>query len=119
MVDDSPQIRELIRVNLELEGFEVVTAADGADAVERVLALAPDVMTIDVKMPRCDGFETVARLRADPATADLRIAMVTACAQATDRQRGEEVGVDAYITKPFDPAVLVAEVRRLVDTLGR
>ncbi|HSF26143.1 MAG TPA: response regulator [Actinomycetes bacterium] len=119
VVDDSPQIRALIRVNLELEGFEVITLADGAEALERVQAIAPDVMTIDVKMPRLDGFETVQRLRADPATASLPIAVVTACAQATDRQRGQEVGVDAYITKPFDPAVLVAEVRRLVDTLGR
>jgi DNA-binding response OmpR family regulator len=119
VVDDSPQIRDLIRVNLELEGFEVVTATDGAEAVERVRTVRPDVMTIDVKMPRLDGFETVERLRADPATAGLRIAMVTACAQAADRKRGEEVGVDAYITKPFDPAVLVAEVCRLADTLER
>lgn len=119
VVDDSPQIRELIKVILELEGFEVQTAVDGAEAVERVRASAPDLMTIDVRMPRLDGFGAVEMLRADPATADLRIVMVTACAQADDRRRGEEVGVDSYVTKPFDPAVLVSEVVRLVDGARR
>jgi CheY-like chemotaxis protein len=101
-------------VNLELEGFEVVQAVDGQDALEKVLELAPDVMTIDVRMPRLDGFDTVERLRADPRTSDLKIAMVTACAQASDLRRGDEVGVDAYVTKPFDPSTLVRTVRDLV-----
>lgn len=113
VVDDSPQIRELISVNLELEGFEVLTAVDGVDAVEKVRELAPDVMTIDVKMPRMDGLRAVETLRADPRTAGVRVAMVTACAQADDFRRGEQAGVDVYITKPFDPARLVAAVRRL------
>jgi CheY-like chemotaxis protein len=73
-------------------------------------------MTIDVKMPRMDGFETVAQLRADPRTADLKIAMVTACAQEADLRRGEQVGVDAYVTKPFDPSTLVRTVRELVES---
>jgi CheY-like chemotaxis protein len=100
VVDDSAVIRELISVNLELEGFEVVTAVD---------------VTIDVKMPRLDGFETVERLRADPLTANLKIAMVTACAQEIDLRRGAHVGVDAYVTKPFDPEALVRTVRDLVE----
>lgn len=115
VVDDSEVIRRLITVNLELEGFEVVTAVDGQDAIDKVVDVRPDVMTIDVVMPRLDGFDTVARLRADPRTADLKIAMVTACAQESDLRRGEEVGVDAYVTKPFDPAVLVRTVRELAD----
>jgi CheY-like chemotaxis protein len=114
VVDDSDVIRTLIAVNLELEGFEVVQAVDGQDALEKVLELAPDVMTIDVRMPRLDGFDTVERLRADPRTSDLKIAMVTACAQASDLRRGDEVGVDAYVTKPFDPSTLVRTVRDLV-----
>jgi CheY-like chemotaxis protein len=72
-------------------------------------------MTIDVKMPRLDGFDTVERLRADPRTQDLKIAMVTACAQVDDLRRGDEVGVDAYVTKPFDPTTLVRTVRDLVQ----
>lgn len=115
VVDDSDVIRTLITVNLELEGFEVVTAVDGQDALDKVLEVRPDVMTIDVKMPRLDGFDTVERMRADPRTHDLKIAMVTACAQADDLRRGDEVGVDAYVTKPFDPTTLVRTVRELVE----
>ena len=115
VVDDSDVIRTLITVNLELEGFEVVQAVDGQDALEKVLDVRPDVMTIDVKMPRLVGFDTVERLRADPRTQDLKIAMVTACAQVDDLRRGDEVGVDAYVTKPFDPTTLVRTVRDLVQ----
>ena len=114
VVDDSDVIRNLISVNLEMEGFEVITAVDGQDALDKIIEVAPDVMTIDVVMPRLDGFDTVARVRADPRTSHLKIAMVTACAQAADVRRGEEVGVDAYVTKPFDPSVLVRTVRDLV-----
>ena len=98
-----------------MEGFEVVTAVDGQDALDKILAVGPDVMTIDVKMPRLDGFDTVARVRADPRTSDLKIAMVTACAQESDLRRGEVVGVDAFVTKPFDPSALVRTVRDLVE----
>ena len=114
VVDDSEVIRTLIAVNLELEGFEVVQAVDGLDALEKVIEVRPDVITIDVKMPRLDGFDTVERLRADPRTSTMKIAMVTACAQADDLRRGEKVGVDAYVTKPFDPSALVRTVRDLV-----
>jgi CheY-like chemotaxis protein len=119
VVDDSDVIRSLISVNLELEGFEVLTAIDGQDAIEKVIDLRPDVMTIDVKMPRMEGFDAVARLRADPRTSGLKIAMVTACAQESDLARGQEVGVDAYVTKPFDPATLVRIVRELADASRR
>lgn len=115
VVDDSDIIRTLITVNLELEGFEVVQAVDGQDALDKVIDVRPDVMTIDVKMPRLDGFDTVQRLRADPRTRDLKIAMVTACAQEADVRRGDEVGVDAYVTKPFDPTTLVRTVRELAE----
>ena len=73
MVDDSEVIRHLIRVNLELEGFEVVTAADGAECLDIVHAVQPDVITLDVVMPRLDGLRTAARLRADPLTSGLPI----------------------------------------------
>jgi CheY-like chemotaxis protein len=115
VVDDSDVIRQLICVNLELEGFDVVTAVDGLDALAQIAAGVPDVMTIDVKMPRLDGFDTVERLRADPRTRHLKIVMVTACAQESDLVRGDRVGVDAYLTKPFDPDDLVRTVRDLVE----
>ena len=105
VVDDSDVIRTLIAVNLELEGFEVVTAVDGQDALERCATCGPDVITIDVRMPRLDGFDTVARLRADPRTSGIE-------GRDGDRLRpggrparaATSVGVDAYVTKPFDPA---------------
>ena len=114
VVDDSEVIRQLIRVNLELEGFEVVTAADGAECLDVVHAVQPDVITLDVVMPRLDGLRTAARLRADPRTSHLRIAIVSACTQL-DLERGESVGVDAYLGKPFEPMELIALVHRLVQ----
>ncbi|WP_063772531.1 response regulator [Streptomyces sp. NRRL S-495] len=114
VVDDSEVIRQLIRVNLELEGFEVVTAADGAECLEVVRQVKPDVVTLDVMMPRLDGLRTAARLRAAPGTRLLPIAIVSACSPS-DLDLGESVGVDGYLGKPFDPADLVALVRRLME----
>jgi CheY-like chemotaxis protein len=113
VVDDSDVIRELIAINLELEGFEVFTAVDGQDALERIGVVRPDVMTIDVRMPRLDGISLVQQLRRDPATAHIRVVMVTASAQEAEVRRGEAAGVDAYLTKPFEPDVLVGIVRAL------
>ena len=115
VIDDSEVIRQLIAMNLEFEGFEVVTAVDGQDALDKIHEVKPDVVTIDVKMPRMDGLATVARLRADPRTAGVKIAMVTASAQEIDLRRGEAAGVDAYVTKPFDPEALVRTIRDLIE----
>ncbi|HEX6247706.1 MAG TPA: response regulator [Nocardioidaceae bacterium] len=113
VVDDSSVIRDLIAVNLELEGFEVTTAGDGETAVELATVLRPHVITLDVMMPRLGGFETVVRLREDERTAHIPVVMVTGRAQAADLERGQEVGVEAYLTKPFEPAQLVEVVTRL------
>jgi len=115
VVDDQELIRQLIAVNLELEGFEVFLAEDGQDCLDRVEQIAPDVITLDVVMPRLDGFATAARLRAVAATRGLPIVMVTACTQESDLARGRELKVDGYVTKPFDPADLVRAVRKAVD----
>ena len=112
-MDDNDNIRRLICINLELAGFEVDTARDGVEALEHVAAHRPDVVTIDVRMPRLDGVGTVETLRADPAARSLPIVMVSALAQAGDAERGYRAGVDAYLTKPFEPEELVATVRRL------
>jgi CheY-like chemotaxis protein len=118
VVEDDDTIRQLITVNLELEGFEVVTATDGMEALERVKSLAPDVVTLDVMMPRLDGWETAARLRADEETRHIKLVLLSARAQQADLQRGEQIGVDAYLTKPFDPDQLIDIVRRLADDTG-
>ncbi|WP_345438097.1 response regulator transcription factor [Actinoallomurus vinaceus] len=113
VVDDDEVIRQLIAVNLQLEGFEVVTAVDGQDCLDRVRDIAPDVITLDVMMPRLDGWVTAIKLRDDPLTRGIKVVMITARAQEHDIRRGHEIGVDAYVTKPFDPALLIRTVREL------
>ena len=113
MVDDDDVIRQLITVNLELEGFEVTTAVDGQDCLDKVNDVRPAVITLDVMMPRLDGWEAARRLRADPGTADIKVVLLSARAQEADLERGSRLGVDAYLTKPFDPDELIATVRRL------
>jgi CheY-like chemotaxis protein len=113
VVDDDAAVRELITVNLELAGFEVASAEDGVAALAAVDAFGPDLLTLDVMMPRLGGFETLERLRADPRTAPIPVVMVTSRTQAADRARAEELGVAAYVTKPFEPAELVEVVTRL------
>ena len=115
VVDDDDVIRQLITVNLELEGFDVVTAVDGQDALDKVKDAQPSVVTLDVMMPRVDGWEAAARLRSDPDTAHIKVVLLSARAQEADLQRGERIGVDAYLTKPFDPDELIDVVRRLAD----
>ncbi len=111
MVDDNKVIRQLIRVNLELEGFEVVTAANGEECLELVHRVRPDVVTLDVVMPKVDGIAAARRLRADPRTRHLPIAIVSGGGRFPDA-----ICVDAFVGKPFEPAELVRVVRRLMAT---
>lgn len=113
VVDDDEVIRQLVTINLELEGFEVETAVDGQDCLDKVARVTPDVVTIDVMMPRMDGWTAAGRLRKDPATSHIKVMFLTARAQADDLRRGRELGVHAYLTKPFDPAELIRVVRDL------
>ena len=113
VVDDDEVIRQLIAVNLTLEGFEVITAVDGKDCLDKVAEADPDVITLDVMMPRLDGWVTASQLRRNPATAGIKVVLITARAQEDDRSRGRQIGVDAYLTKPFDPAEMIRVVREL------
>ena len=113
VVDDDEVIRQLIAVNLQLEGFDVSTAVDGQDCLEKVHTVRPHVITLDIMMPRLDGWVTAVKLRENPATEDIKVVMITARAQDHDIRRGHEIGVDAYVTKPFDPNELIRTVRKL------
>ncbi|MFL6241264.1 MAG: response regulator [Actinomycetes bacterium] len=113
VVDDDEVIRQLITVNLELEGFDVHNAFDGQDCLDKIKDVTPDVVTLDVMMPRLDGWETAARIRSDDSLSYVRIVLLSARAQEADIERGDKIGVDAYLTKPFDPDDLVETVRRL------
>jgi DNA-binding response OmpR family regulator len=113
VVDDDEVIRQLIAVNLQLEGFDVSTAVDGQDCLDKVADIDPDVITLDVMMPRLDGWETAVQLRASPDTAHIKVLLITARAQEDDKARAREVGADAYLTKPFDPNDMIRVVREL------
>jgi DNA-binding response OmpR family regulator len=113
VVDDDEVIRQLIAVNLTLEGFDVITAVDGQDCLDKVAEVRPDVITLDVMMPRLDGWVTAMQLRRDQRTAGIKVVLITARAQEDDRARGRQIGVDAYLTKPFDPAEMIRVVREL------
>ena len=111
VVDDDPDIARFIEVNLRAHGFEVHLASDGVEALERVREVDPDLVLVDVMMPRMDGFQVVDRLRADPRTANLSIIMLTAKALTADKVLGITTGADDYIIKPFDPVELVARAK--------
>jgi CheY-like chemotaxis protein len=117
VVDDDEVIRQLIAVNLTLEGFDVATAVDGQDCLDKVGAIRPDLITLDVMMPRLDGWVTAAQLRENQDTRDIKVVLITARAQEDDRNRGTRIGVDAYLTKPFDPAEMIRVVRELTGAL--
>lgn len=121
VVDDTPSIRFLIRTNLELAGFEVEEAVDGADCLEVLRAMdeLPDAITVDVMMPRLDGMGTVTSIRTNPRTRDVPIVMVTTQGHPADIQRANQAGVDAYVTKPFDPDFLVLTVRDVIARARR
>src|SRR5262245_18720565 len=115
VVADEAVIRQLIVINLELEGFEVHEAVDGLDALEKARELDPDVVTLDVMMPGLDGVTTARRLRADPATRRARIVLISARSRPADLEQGLEACADEYVIKPFDPDDIVEAVRRLAD----
>ena len=114
VVDDEPPILELVRYTLEDEQIRVLEASDGAQALETALAARPDLILLDVQMPRLDGLEVCRRLRADASFAGTRIVMLTAAGQDADRARGLAAGADEYLTKPFSPLALFTLVRSLL-----
>lgn len=114
-VDDQVHIVRLIQVNLERNGYQVVTAYDGEQALEKVKEENPDLIVCDVMMPRKDGFEVLREVKADPGTRNIPFIMLTAKAQDADVFRGWASGVDAYLTKPFNPQELLAFVKRVLE----
>ncbi len=116
VVDDDPVIRGLIRVNLELEGFDVSEADDGSSCLDVLESISPRVIVLDIAMPNVDGLSTITSLRGDPATSDVKIVVVSARAQQADVRRGMQAGADVYLTKPFDPEALIRAVRDLASS---
>jgi two-component system alkaline phosphatase synthesis response regulator PhoP len=115
-VDDEKHIVRLVQVNLERAGYEVVTANDGKEALQKVQDENPDLLVLDVMMPYMDGFEVLQNLRRNPATRDIPVIMLTAKAQDADVFKGWQSGVDCYLTKPFNPMELLSFVKRIFDS---
>jgi adenylate cyclase len=114
VVDDNEANLDIAKMRLESQGYEVVTAVDGEDALAQVLATAPDLLLLDIMMPKLDGIEVTRRLKGDPALPFVPIILVTAKADAKDVVAGLDAGGDDYLTKPFDHASLVARVRSML-----
>src|SRR5438445_5579670 len=113
VVDDDPVIVKLLQVNFEMEGYQVLTAADGQEGLERAQHDRPDVIILDVMMPKLDGLEVAKALKLDAKTQDIPVILLSAKAQVSDIQAGQELA-DDYITKPFDPLELLDRVATLV-----
>jgi DNA-binding response OmpR family regulator len=118
VADDDADIVRFVEVNLRLEGFQVVTARDGEEALTKALELEPDVVLLDVLMPRIDGYTVCARLRADHRGAAIPVILLTANFINADQETARRSGADDFVVKPFDPCELMARVRALV-TAGR
>jgi len=114
VADDDADIVRFVEVNLRLEGFQVVTARDGEEALAKALEIEPDVVLLDVLMPRIDGYTVCARLRADHRGAAIPVILLTANFITADQEIARQAGADDFVVKPFDPCELMARVRALV-----
>ena len=115
VADDEPNIVISLEFLLKREGYEVVVATDGAEALVRARAERPDMAILDVMMALRNGFEVCQDLRQDPEFKDLRILMLTAKGRETEVSKGLALGADAYMTKPFSTKELIAKVKKLIE----
>lgn len=116
--DDERHIVRLIQVNLERQGYQVITAFDGKEGLEKIKSEKPNLVVLDVMMPYMDGFEVLKSIRREPETESLPVIMLTAKAQDKDVFEGFHYGADMYLTKPFNPMELVAFVKRISSNAG-
>jgi len=113
-VDDEADFVDMVRTRLESNGFKVITAYDGEEALEKVKLDRPDIIVLDIMMPKINGFDVCRRLKADKSYMDIPIVILTARFQPNDIKFSKDVGADAYITKPFEPQALMDKLRELV-----
>jgi two-component system alkaline phosphatase synthesis response regulator PhoP/two-component system response regulator VicR len=118
LVDDEPNIRRLIRVQLSGRGYEVLEAAEGREALEKVRSDRPDIVLLDVMMPELDGLQVLDILKGDPRTAEIVVVMLTARGSDDHIRHGWKRGADLYLTKPFNPEELRRTLDRLAAVLG-
>ena len=112
--DDDPAILRVLQVNLEVEGYETLLAHHGEEALEIANREKPDLIILDIMMPRLDGYQTCERLKGADDTKDIPVVFLSAKAQQSDIEEGKKYGVADYLTKPFDPDTLVETIERLI-----
>ncbi|MDP3791705.1 MAG: response regulator [Candidatus Omnitrophota bacterium] len=115
IVDDEIDFVAVLRTRLEANNFEVAVAYDGEEGLEKVKEVAPDIIILDIMMPKINGFDVCRKLKLDHNYKDIPVIMLTAKFQASDIKFGQAVGVNAYITKPFEPQVLLDKMRELLQ----
>ena len=115
VVDDEIYIVHILDFSLGMEGYEVVTALDGEQALQKVKTEQPDLIVLDIMMPKLDGYETCKQLKSDPATKHIPVILLSAKGRNVDQRLGFDVGADDYITRPFSPRKLVERVNALLD----
>ncbi|MDO8749497.1 MAG: response regulator [Candidatus Omnitrophota bacterium] len=114
LVDDEVELVEMIKFRLEASGYEVLTANDGQQALEIARREKPDLIILDVMLPKMDGYKVCGLLKKDSRYAHIPVMMFTAKAMDADLKLGQEVSADAYLTKPFEPKVLLEKIKELV-----
>jgi two-component system alkaline phosphatase synthesis response regulator PhoP len=118
VVDDEPDVASLLTLMLKSQGYAVITAGDGQEALEKARGEAPDLILLDVMLPRMDGYKVARMLKFDENYSQIPIIMLTAKIQDRDKQTGLEMGANDYLTKPFDTAALLDKIKVLLDKKG-
>ncbi len=118
IVDDEPSIIVALQFLMEQNGYKTIVAFSGEEAMEAIELYHPDLILLDIMLPVVDGFEVCQRVRENPEWTDIRIVMVTALGSEVNVTKGLDLGADAYITKPFSNAELVAKVKELIECRG-
>jgi len=115
VVDDEVNITQILEFSIGAEGFEVITAQNGEEAIERARRERPDLIILDIMMPKIDGYEACRILKANPLTKNIPVLLLTAKGRDIDRRLGYEVGATDYIVKPFSPNKLIERIHRLLS----
>ncbi len=115
IVDDEPDVASLLNLMLRSKGYETIIASDGQEALEKARHEQPDLIVLDIMLPRLDGYKVARMLKFDEKFSHIPIIMVTAKIQEKDKKTGLEMGADAYVTKPFDTAMLLEKINEVLS----
>ncbi len=114
IADDRSEVVVLVKVTLEGEGYRTIEASDGREALEKIRLEKPDLVLLDILMPKMNGFEVLSQLKKDPVLKEIPIIMLTAKGQKSDQEKGKELGATGYIIKPFSPSALLERIEEIL-----